>query len=120
MKKTISICLFVGSVLLFAVIWIALFWQNDRETPKKVLQAETEMTETQEFAESMTIHESYEYILKAGDGFLVVYEADGETVLLETNIRTSSLNAEMSDKLRQGIGFSNETDLYDFLESYSS
>ena len=51
---------------------------------------------------------------------LIVYESDGETVLLETNIRLHGLSDETKALLKEGIPVTDEQELYDFLENYSS
>lgn len=119
MKKTTAICLSVG-VLAASLCLLAVLWPRNDEIPKEVLLAETETEDAAEYTESMAVKEPYEYLLKSRDGFLVVYEKDGKTLLFETNIRTANLEEELLEKLEPGIGFSNERELYDFLESYSS
>ena len=54
------------------------------------------------------------------DAMLVVYLADGKTVYMETGISADRLSLEMQQKAKQGIGFSDLEQLYDFLESYAS
>lgn len=121
MKKTISISLFV-TILAAGLFTLVIFLLPETdEIPKEVRIAETQTEEMpEEYAESMTINEPYEYLIKGKDGFLVVFQKDGKTLLFETNIRISNLDREVVDKLENGICFSTEKELYDFLESYSS
>ena len=122
MKKTIGICLFVGCALLISVIFF-LFYDSGKEEveePPTTLAEEAEETEMEEFTEIMALQEPYLYIIKEQDGFLVVYQSDGTTFEFETNIRTVDLEQEVLDRLKDGIGFSDEKSLYSFLESYSS
>ena len=51
---------------------------------------------------------------------MVVYQSDGITEFFETNIRIRDLNEDMVKKLENGIRFSDDQELYAFLESYSS
>ncbi len=124
MKKTIGICLFTV-VLTFCVFGSAIIWNalSERRQNEPDLADATEMqtqTEAPELAESMQVQESFRYLLVEEDGFLIVYEKDGETVLLETNIRVHGLDEGTRKLLHDGIWITDEEELYDLLESYSS
>ena len=61
------------------------------------------------------------YLLRMDDdGILKVYEADGITLLFETNIRAERLSVQTREQLSNGIPVDDERELYDLLESYSS
>ena len=108
MKKTTSICLFTGMIFLLLVMVVyLLFTQQDTEKELKT-------------TESLAVYEPYAYIIKQKDGILVVYQSDGITEFFETNIRIRDLNEDMVKKLENGIRFSDDQELYAFLESYSS
>lgn len=123
MKKTISICLFAA--LLLAVCLVAAFYRNGRPEealPDATLVATEQATESAQpvTAESMQVQKAYRYILRAKDDFLVVYEQDGTTILLETHIHIDELSDETKALLTDGIYVESESELYDLLESYSS
>ncbi|MBP3488154.1 MAG: hypothetical protein J6K53_07130 [Roseburia sp.] len=123
MKKTISICLFAA--LLLAVCLFAAFYRNRRPEealPDATLVATEQATESAQpvTAESMQVQKAYRYILRAKDDFLVVYEQDGTTILLETHIHIDELSDETKALLTDGIYVESESELYDLLESYSS
>lgn len=121
MKKTISICLFAGILALFVIVSIVWIGKNSvKEAPAKLAAVETETEEPPASRESMSIKEPYEYMIHEKDGFLVVYESDGTTLLFETNIRTEKLDSSVLKRLEKGIPIADEMELYDFLESYSS
>lgn len=122
MKKTISICLFAAFVLVVCLFLTVLSGRRSEETlPDPTLIATEQATEQQPLtAESMRIQKAYRYILYARDGFLVVYEQDGTTVLLETHIPLDELPEETKALLVDGIYVKDESELYDLLESYSS
>lgn len=124
MKKTIGICLF--TVVLTACVFGSLAILNtltERRQNEPELADATEIgteTETPELAESMQVQKTYRYLLVEENGVLIVYEKDGKTILLETNIRVHGLDEETQKLLHEGIWITDEEELYDFLESYSS
>ena len=128
MKKTTSICLFTGRIFLLLVMVVyLLFTQQDTGEKEQDLAAATEEmpaeTDTEKelkTTESLSVYESYAYVIKQKDGILVVYQSDGITEFFETNIRIRDLNEDMVKKLENGIRFSDDQELYAFLESYSS
>ena len=128
MKKTTSICLFTGMIFLLLVMVVyLLFTQQDTGEKEQDLAAATEEmpaeTDTEKelkTTESLAVYEPDAYIIKQKDGILVVYQSDGITEFFETNIRIRDLNEDMVKKLENGIRFSDDQELYAFLESYSS
>ena len=128
MKKTTSICLFTGMIFLLLVMVVyLLITQQNTGVKKQDLAAATEEMSTEnnteeslETTESLAVYEPYAYIIKQKDGILVVYQSDGITEFFETNIRIRDLDEDMVKKLESGIRFSDDQDLYAFLESYSS
>lgn len=128
MKKTTSICLFTGMIFLLLILTVyLLFTQQNAGAGKKDISAATEeilaendTAENIRTTESIAIYEPYTYVIKQKDGILVVYQRDGVTEFFETNIRVRDLDEGMIKKLENGIFFSNDQELYAFLESYSS
>lgn len=128
MKKTTSICLFTGMIFLLLILTVyLLFTQQNAGAGKKDISAATEeilaendTAENIRTTESIAIYEPYTYVIKQKDGILVVYQSDGVTEFFETNIRVRDLDEEMIKKSENGIFFSNDQELYAFLESYSS
>lgn len=142
MKKTVGICLLASFFVLYT-FGLYLLWKPKEEPLQKAKRmpyeseiayeegAPTEdllmestlkesMLKESTLKESMNIQQPYVFLVSEQDGVLVVYEADGETVLFETNVRVQNLDAELQEKVKEGLPFVNEHDLYDFLESYSS
>lgn len=122
MKKTIGICFF--AVFLAGLIGVVWEWNMKKEDEiEKINRTEvTEYTEEaeEEAAEIMQVQETFQYLILAEDDLLVVYDAAGETIVFETNIRTLHLDSELLVLLQDGIRIKDERELYDFLESYSS
>ena len=128
MKKTTGICLFTGMIflLLIRVVYLLSIQQNTG-IGKENLTASTESisdeNDTEQIVRSteiIAICEPYTYVIKQKNGVLVVYQSDGVTEFFETNIRIRDLDADMVEKIENGIFFSDDRELYDFLESYSS
>ena len=90
MKKTIGICLFFTVLSICAAGSIFFFWNAHRQSQAEQRLAEAtesgEIAETEEVLESMQPQKPYRYLLVEENGVLIVYESDGETILLETNI----------------------------------
>ena len=128
MKKTTGICLFTGmSFLLLILVVYLLSIQQNTGIGKENLTASTERisdeNDTEQIVRSteiIAICEPYTYVIKQKNGVLVVYQSDGVTEFFETNIRIRDLDADMVEKIENGIFFSDDRELYDFLESYSS
>lgn len=54
------------------------------------------------------------------NGYIVIYYAKDRTLYDYTNIRVKGLPEEIQEKIKSGIEFKNEDDLYEFLEAYTS
>lgn len=124
MKKTTGICFF-AVCLLAAVGGTFLFRKTASEKvpeTEQIAEIPTENREEKqpEAAESMNVQEPFRYVLREKDGLLVVYEQDGKTILLETNIAVAHLDETTRASLTDGIYVQSEEELYDLLESYSS
>ena len=118
---------FYRNDLLLVMVVYLLFTQQDTGEKEQDLAAATEEmpaeTDTEKelkTTESLAVYEPYAYIIKQKDGILVAYKSDGITEFFETNIRIRDLNEDMVKKLENGIRFSDDQELYAFLESYSS
>ncbi|RHF97617.1 hypothetical protein DW650_01060 [Roseburia sp. AM23-20] len=128
MKKTTGICLFTGMIFLLLILVVYLLSiQQNTGIVKENLTASTESisdeNDTEQIVRSteiIAICEPYTYVIKQKNGVLVVYQSDGVTEFFETNIRIRDLDADMVKKIENGIFFSDDRELYDFLESYSS
>ena len=113
-------------LLLILVLYLLSIQQNTG-IGKENLTASTERisdeNDTEQIVRSteiIAICEPYTYVIKQKNGVLVVYQSDGLTEFFETNIRIRDLDADMVEKIENGIFFSDDRELYDFLESYSS
>lgn len=60
------------------------------------------------------------YYLMVEDHYVVVYEQDGKTLYMTTEILLESLEETLQDEIIRGKYMEDEQSLYNFLESYSS
>ena len=124
MKRTIGICLFAAGMLLVGGLCGKTAFDAGRIRTAEETEAVTEdaaAAQTERTAESMQIQKTSRYLLRMDDdGILKVYEADGTTLLFETNIRAERLSGQTRAQLSDGIPVGDEKELYDLLESYSS
>lgn len=124
MNRKKEIWTVIGSLtgLFFALALVLLIWkpeaENDDSITEEYAAADTESLE--QLFEIMSVAEPAAYYIVEKEGYLVVLEKDRETVFFETNIQFDLLPEELKNKVRNGISFETENELYDFLESYSS
>ena len=60
------------------------------------------------------------YYIKETDGYVIVYEADQKTPYEYTSILVEDLPEYVQKQLKNGIKFTSLTQVYGFLENYSS
>ena len=122
MKRTIGICLFAAVMLLVGGLCGKTAFDAGRiRTAEEAVTEDAAVAQTERTAESMQIQKTCRYLLRMDDdGILKVYEADGITLLFETNIRAEWLSVQTREQLSDGIPVDDERELYDLLESYSS
>lgn len=60
------------------------------------------------------------YYIKEADGYVIVYEADKKTPYEYTSILVEDLPENVQKQLKDGIKFTSLTQVYGFLENYSS
>ena len=124
MKRTIGICLFAAVMLFVGGLCGKTAFDAGRIRTAEETETVTEdaaVAQTERTVESMQIQKTCRYLLRMDDdGILKVYEADGTTLLFETNIRAERLSAQTREQLSDGIPVGDERELYDLLESYSS
>ena len=85
---------------------------SEKTKPEEV--AEEMAADTEKMTESMS-HLSYtKYYVHAQEGYVVICQADHETVYCE------HLPEELQSSLEEGIALCSDEELYEFLENYSS
>ncbi len=135
MRKTCSIRLLLFGILFTAVCSLVLgFLMGTRknwnsyeqrisllqEKNESLLSQQEALEEERNLAESLNVVEPYEYILLAEDGYVAVYHADKKTLFSSTDILINRLPEDLQNEIMNGKCISNEEQLYNFLENYSS
>lgn len=121
MKNKIGICIFgLVAVVLIAFIldyFDKRFLNNSSETEQNIPQSKVYET-VKEVKQKDSTEEKSVYSIKVENEMLVVYKDDNK--MFDTGIELSDLPTDFCEKINDGVGFENEQELYDFLESYSS
>ena len=108
MKSKISICFLTIVVILLALVMIEKI-NTQRAADKAAIIAQSNENDKEE-----------KYCIKNDSGMLSVYSATASEKYFDTGVYFEELPDEAKNKVTNGLYFFNETDLYDFLESYSS
>ena len=122
MKSKISICFLTIVVILLALVMIEKI-NTQRAADKAAIIAQSNDKEEKNEKESLlTSNEAKnaKYRIKNDSGMLSVYNATASEKYFDTGVYFEELPDEAKNKVTNGLYFFNETDLYDFLESYSS
>lgn len=127
-----------GFFVLFLVLMTAFYasyrmgaFKENGQSERKTASGQAEAAETWETAanagvplESYTVETEAKsavgYILKEENDRVVVYCADGTTLYEYTDILVSELPYDLQRQLRTGKEISGTSQLYSFLENYSS
>ena len=122
MKSKISICFLTIVVILLALVMIEKI-NTQKAADKAAIIAQSNENDKEEKKESLlTSNEAKnaKYCIKNDSGMLSVYNGSASEKYFDTGVYFEELPEEVKNKVTNGLYFFNETDLYDFLESYSS
>ena len=110
MNKKYSIGLLIAFIAL-----IGLFFLAYRISYNKAL-------ESRENEEKQMVQNEVEicYYIKEADGYVIVYDSDQKTPYEYTSILVEDLPEHVQKQLKKGIKFTSLTQVYGFLENYSS
>lgn len=126
MKSKISICFLTIVIILLALFILEKIntgMANDKKNQKAPIQVADTQPEGQQSDDSLATSKELagsKYTIKNDSGMLSVYKNSGSEKFFDTGVYFDELPLDIQQKVDAGIGFENETDLYDFLESYSS
>ena len=118
MKRQISVSIFLA-ILVIVLAWLYIKFSNETRPKENIITTENDVSKD----EAVTISQeyiSYPYYIKVEYGRLAVYESKSKEIYMETSIEVRDLPIELQEKIKTGIFFQTEVELYDFLESYSS
>ncbi len=104
----------IGFLIAFIAL-IALFFFAYRISYNRVLDKQRE-EERQMVQNELEIC----YYIKEADGYVIVFESDQTTVYEYTSILIEDLPENVQKQLKEGIKLTSLTQVYGFLENYSS
>lgn len=124
MKSKISICFLTIFIILLALFTIEKI-NTQRAADKAAITAQSKDTDKDASDKKESLQTSNEaknasYCIKNDSGMLSVYNGAANEKYFDTGVYFEELPDEVKNKVTNGLYFFNETDLYDFLESYSS
>ena len=126
MKKSSSICLFLFvAVLICCIAYGGGYYLSSYNSKKRTEQnlAQNEQKQQEEYSDSVksdAVVNPFEFVLGEENGYIIVYNADKKTVYSKTDIRLDNLSAQLQKEIIVGKLIYSESELYNFLESYSS
>lgn len=124
MKSKISICFLTIFIILLALFTIEKI-NTQRAADKAAIIAQSkdkdnEANDKKESLQTSNEANNASYCIKNDSGMLSVYNGAANEKYFDTGVYFEELPDEVKNKVTNGLYFFNETDLYDFLESYSS
>lgn len=124
MKSKISICFLTIFIILLALFTIEKI-NTQRAADKAAITAQNKDMDKDANDKKQSLQTSNEaknasYCIKNDSGMLSVYNGAANEKYFDTGVYFEELPDEVKNKVTDGLYFFNETDLYDFLESYSS
>ena len=124
MKSKISIYFLTIVVILLALVMIEKI-NTQKAADKAAIIAQSNENDKEEKNKKESLLTSNEaknakYCIKNDSEMLSVYNGSASEKYFDTGVYFEELPEEVKNKVTNGLYFFNETDLYDFLESYSS
>lgn len=110
MNKKYGIGFLLGFIILVALFVMAYRISYNRALDKHNSEKEEELVAETELC----------YYIKEMDGYVTVYKEDKKTVYEYTTIRVEDLPEDVQKKLEDGIKMTSLSQVYGFLENYSS
>ena len=119
------ICIFLALVLVFAagIILVRLASAPEEDNQKEMVLIREDREEEEDAASSLPAsgeNREQRYYLVVEDGYLSVYYGADRTFYAYTDIRYDMLDEATRQQIQQGLSFTDERTLYDFLENHSS
>lgn len=123
MKRKYRIGFFAAIFMIMILLEFGYRWSYQQRLQRKednltFLQEKTEPAEV--LAAEGNVEKNSEYLLKELNGYVIVYLSDEKTVYEVTGISVTDLPEEVQNQIREGMKLCSTTELYAFLENYSS
>lgn len=129
MKSKISICFLTIFIILLALFTIEKINTQRAADEAAIIAQSKDKDKDAKYKEEKDKKESLQtsneaknarYCIINDSGMLSVYNGTASEKYFDTGVYFEELPDEVKNKVTNGLYFFNETDLYDFLESYSS
>lgn len=119
------ICIFLALILVFAagIILVRLASAPEEDSQKEMVLIREDREEEEDAASTLPAsgeNREQRYYLVVDDGYLSVYYGADRTFYAYTDIRYDMLDEATRQQIQQGLSFTDERTLYDFLENHSS
>ena len=119
------ICIFLALILVFAagIILVRLASAPEEDSQKEMVLIREDREEEQDATSTLPAsgqNREQRYYLVVEDGYLSVYYGADRTFYAYTDIRYDMLDEATRQQIQQGLSFTDERTLYDFLENHSS
>ena len=124
-KNKKRICIFLALILVFAagIILVRLASAPEEDSQKEMVLIREDREEEEDAASTLPAsgeNREQRYYLVVEDGYLSVYYGADRTFYAYTDIRYDMLDEATRQQIQQGLSFTDERTLYDFLENHSS
>ena len=129
MKSKIGICFLTIVIILLALVTIEKINTQRAADNAAIIAQSKDKDKDAKYKEEKDKKESLQtsneaknarYCIINDSGMLSVYNGAASEKYFDTGVYFEELPEEVKNKVTTGLYFFNETDLYDFLESYSS
>ena len=129
MKSKIGICFLTIVIILLALVTIEKINTQRAADNAAIITQSKDKDKDAKYKEEKDKKESLQtsneaknarYCIINDSGMLSVYNGAASEKYFDTGVYFEELPEEVKNKVTNGLYFFNETDLYDFLESYSS
>lgn len=119
------ICIFLTLILVFAagIILVRLASAPEEDSQKEMVLIREDREEEEDATSTLPAsgeNREQRYYLVVEDGYLSVYYGADRTFYAYTDIRYDMLDEATRQQIQQGLSFTDERTLYDFLENHSS
>lgn len=119
------ICIFLALILVFAagIILVRRASAPEEDSQKEMVLIREDREEEEDAASTLPAsgeNREQRYYLVVEDGYLSVYYGADRTFYAYTDIRYDMLDEATRQQIQQGLSFTDERTLYDFLENHSS
>lgn len=119
------ICIFLALILVFAagIILVRRASAPEEDSQKEMVLIREDREEEEDATSTLPAsgeNREQRYYLVVEDGYLSVYYGADRTFYAYTDIRYDMLDEATRQQIQQGLSFTDERTLYDFLENHSS